>query len=174
MLLRLLSSGYERQQADVPGTFDSNCQVALLALCQAGFFTRFDLAVLVDVALQGFEIFVVKICNVCAVFENLCHIVFRMETSLRLFSSRGQKRNTFLPGRSSAYPAPFVFQKLYYSSSSSLSPRSLRLAACSALSVLAASALAIALRSGRVIRKRTTSSVMFRMFSTFWTFAAGI
>src|SRR3990167_490885 len=53
--------------------FDSSGQLALFALGQTGFFARFNLAVLVNVALQGLKILVVEVGYVGSVFENFCH-----------------------------------------------------------------------------------------------------
>lgn len=64
---------YEWQQSEVAGTLDGLGQLALLAFGQAGFLARFNLPVLVDVALQRLEIFVVEIGYVCSVLKNLCH-----------------------------------------------------------------------------------------------------
>ncbi len=57
-------------------------QLPLLALGQTGLFARFDLAVLVDVALQGLEILVVKKCYVCPVLKNLSHLTFSFQLNL--------------------------------------------------------------------------------------------
>ena len=53
--------------------FDGASQLALFALGQAGLFARFYLPVLVDVALQGLKILVVKVSYVSPVFKNLRH-----------------------------------------------------------------------------------------------------
>jgi hypothetical protein len=63
----------KRQQCQVPGALDSDAQAALLTFGQTGFFAALDATVLVHIALQGFEIFVVKKRYVSLVFKNLCH-----------------------------------------------------------------------------------------------------
>jgi len=57
----------------VTGALDSPGQLALFTFGQAGALARFNLAVLVDVALQGLKILVVKKRYVSPVFEYLCH-----------------------------------------------------------------------------------------------------
>ena len=58
----------------MPGALDGAGQLALFALGQAGALARFYLAVLVNVALQGFKILVVKIGYVGPVFKYLCQL----------------------------------------------------------------------------------------------------
>jgi hypothetical protein len=57
----------------MPGALDGPGQLALFALGQAGALARLDLSILVDVALQGLKVLVVKKRYVCPVFKNLCH-----------------------------------------------------------------------------------------------------
>ena len=57
-------------------SLDSNSQMALLTLGQARFLTRLNLTILIYIALQRLEIFVVEIRDVCPVFENFCHGLF--------------------------------------------------------------------------------------------------
>lgn len=58
----------------MPSSLDSHAQAPLLAFAQAGFLACLDLAVLIYVALQGFEILMVKIRYVCSVLKNLRHL----------------------------------------------------------------------------------------------------
>ena len=55
------------------GTLDSFCQLTLLAFGKTGLLTSLDLSVLVHIPLQGLEILVVEVWNVCSMFKNLCH-----------------------------------------------------------------------------------------------------
>jgi len=57
----------------VAGALYGSGQLSLLALGQSGLFTRLYLPVLVDVALQGLKILVVKKRYVCLVFKYLSH-----------------------------------------------------------------------------------------------------
>ena len=50
---------------------DCTSQLALLTLGQAGSLARLNLSVLIDIALQGFEVLVVKIGYVGSMFKNL-------------------------------------------------------------------------------------------------------
>src|SRR5690606_21462645 len=65
---------YERQQCDVAGALHSAGQLSLLRFSQASLLAGFYLTKLVYVTLQGFEILVVKICYICTMLKNLCHV----------------------------------------------------------------------------------------------------
>jgi hypothetical protein len=69
----LLVAGHERQERDVPGALDSHAQTALFVLFETRLFAGLDLSELIDVALQGLEVLVVKICHVCPMLKNLRH-----------------------------------------------------------------------------------------------------
>ncbi len=73
----------------MPCPLDGERQVPLLTLGQAGFLATLDAAVLVDVTLQCFEIFIVKIRDVCAMFENLRHGLFFLLVFLFAFTALG-------------------------------------------------------------------------------------
>lgn len=68
-------------------TLDGNCQLALLPRTQAGLADLLDLAVYVDVTLQSFDIFVVKIYG-RVFFESFgCHKInfsFRRTANIRM------------------------------------------------------------------------------------------
>ena len=53
--------------------FDGSGQLALFRFGQASLFTGFNLTVLVDVALEGFEILVIEVGYVSLVLEYFCH-----------------------------------------------------------------------------------------------------
>ena len=55
------------------GSLDGYRQTALFMLLKPCFFALFNLPKLVNIALQGLKVLVVKICYVCPVFKNLRH-----------------------------------------------------------------------------------------------------
>ena len=57
----------------MPSTFYGYTQASLFVFFDASFLTTLDLAVLINVSLQGFEVLVVKIRYICSVLKNLCH-----------------------------------------------------------------------------------------------------
>lgn len=63
----------ERKQCEVPSTLDSDRQSALFALLQTSLLARLNLTEAIHVALQGLEILVVEIWNICLVLKNLSH-----------------------------------------------------------------------------------------------------
>jgi hypothetical protein len=69
-----LSVAYEWQQCNVARAFDCAGQLALFAFRQTGLFACLNLAVLVNVALQGLKILIVKIRYVCSMLKYLCHL----------------------------------------------------------------------------------------------------
>lgn len=64
---------------------DSGAQTALLTLFQTSLLARLDLTKLIDVALQGLEVLVIKIRYIRAVLKNLCHYLLGTETNLAVF-----------------------------------------------------------------------------------------
>jgi len=73
MMQSLLVACNEWKQCKVTCTLDAGAQLTLLALSKASLLASFDLSVNIYVALQGLEVLVVKIWDVCLVLKNLCH-----------------------------------------------------------------------------------------------------
>lgn len=76
----------------MPSPLNSHTQTPLLTLGQTALFATFDLSVLVDVALQGLKVLVVKKCYVSPVLKNLCHYFLERRQTYG-FSRRARCRN---------------------------------------------------------------------------------
>jgi hypothetical protein len=74
----ILVISYERKECDVASTLDGGAQATLLAFGKTGLLASFDLAVNIYVALQGLEVLVVKVSDVCLVLKNFSHAVYSL------------------------------------------------------------------------------------------------